>query len=101
MAWLRMMGAESVAYHRRTVLERGDDYPGMALAYYASRGETPLRWGGTGAAALGLDGPVTVEGYEAVYGSGGAAIRGAGSGWCRLAGRAWNWSYPPTKVSPS
>jgi hypothetical protein len=36
------MGAESVAYHRRTVMERGDDYPGLALAYYASRGETPL-----------------------------------------------------------
>ena len=35
---MRMMGAESVAYHRRTVLERSDDYPGMALAYYASRG---------------------------------------------------------------
>jgi hypothetical protein len=44
---MRMMGAESVAYHRRTVLERDDDYPGMALAYYASRGETPLRWGGS------------------------------------------------------
>jgi hypothetical protein len=29
---MRMMGAESVAYHRRTVLERSDDYPGMALA---------------------------------------------------------------------
>ena len=53
MAWMRMMGAESVAYHRRTVLERGDDYPGMALAYYASRGETPLRWGGTGAGDAG------------------------------------------------
>jgi hypothetical protein len=25
VAWMRMMGAESVAYHRRTVLERGDD----------------------------------------------------------------------------
>jgi hypothetical protein len=37
---MRMMGAESVAYHRRTVLERGDDYPGMTLAYYASRGST-------------------------------------------------------------
>jgi len=37
-----MMGAESVAYHRRTVLERADDHPGMALAYYAARGETPL-----------------------------------------------------------
>jgi hypothetical protein len=37
---MRMMGAESVAYHRRTVLERSDDYPGMALACYASKGET-------------------------------------------------------------
>jgi conjugative relaxase-like TrwC/TraI family protein len=69
---MRMMGAESVAYHRRTVLERGDDYPGMALAYYASRGETPLRWGGAGVGALGLDGPVSSEAYEAIFGSGGA-----------------------------
>ena len=61
MAWMRMMGAESVAYHRRTVLERGDDYPGMALAYYASRGETPLRWGGS-------------------------RRRGAGPGWSGVAG---------------
>jgi conjugative relaxase-like TrwC/TraI family protein len=72
VAWMRMMGQESVEYHRSTVLERGDDYPGMALAYYASRGETPLRWGGSGAAGLGLEGPVSVEGYEAVYGAGGA-----------------------------
>ncbi len=35
------------------MLERGDDYPGMALAYYASRGETPLRWGGSGADGAG------------------------------------------------
>ncbi len=34
-----------------TVLDRGDDYPGMALEYYASRGETPLVWGGSGRAA--------------------------------------------------
>jgi conjugative relaxase-like TrwC/TraI family protein len=67
-----MMGAESVAYHRRTLLERGDDYPGMALAYYASRGETPLRWGGKGTRALGLDGPVSPEAYEAIFGPGGA-----------------------------
>jgi hypothetical protein len=53
VAWMRMMGAESVANHRATVLERGDDYQGMALAYYASRGETPLVWGGSGAGALG------------------------------------------------
>jgi conjugative relaxase-like TrwC/TraI family protein len=67
-----MMGAESVAYHRRTVLERGDDYSGMALAYYASRGETPLRWGGTGTETVGLYGPVTREAYEAIFGPGGA-----------------------------
>lgn len=49
MAWLRMMGAESVNYHRETVLGRADDHPGAALDYYASRGETPLVWGGSGA----------------------------------------------------
>jgi conjugative relaxase-like TrwC/TraI family protein len=66
------MGAESVAYHRRTVMERGDDYPGKALAYYASRGETSLCWGGSGATALDLNGPVSLEAYEAIFGSGGA-----------------------------
>ena len=49
-----MMGAESVAYHRATVLGRVDDHPGRAMEYYASRGETPLVWGGSGAASLGL-----------------------------------------------
>jgi hypothetical protein len=46
MAWFRPMGAEEVAYHEATVLGRGDDHPGAALAYYGSRGEMPLRWGG-------------------------------------------------------
>ena len=69
---MRMMGAESVEYHRSTVLGRGDDHPGMALEYYASRGETPLVWGGTGRAGLCLDGAVTAESYEAVFGPGGA-----------------------------
>ena len=72
MGWMRMMGAESVEYHRKTVLERGDDYPGRALAYYASRGETPLVWGGAGQGGLGLAGAVTPESYEAIYGPGGA-----------------------------
>ena len=49
-----MMGAESVAYHRETIIERSDDHAGQALEYYASRGETPLLWGGRGGAALGL-----------------------------------------------
>jgi conjugative relaxase-like TrwC/TraI family protein len=69
---MRMMGAESVEYHRATVLERGDDFPGMALEYYASRGETPLMWGGSGAMSLGVSGAVSTDAYEAVYGSGGA-----------------------------
>jgi conjugative relaxase-like TrwC/TraI family protein len=67
-----MTGAESVAYHRRTVLERGDDYPTLALAYYASRGETPMRWNGAGAETLGLGGTVSPEVYEAIFGPGGA-----------------------------
>lgn len=50
MAWMRMMGANSVAYHEGTVMGRADDYPGQALDYYRSRGETPLVWGGGGAA---------------------------------------------------
>jgi len=43
-----MMGRSSVEYHRATVLERADDHPGLALEYYASRGETPLVWGAQG-----------------------------------------------------
>ena len=72
VAWMRMMGVDSVAYHRATVLARGDDHPGQALAYYASRGETPLMWGGRGAQALGLDGAVTDAQYELLFGPGGA-----------------------------
>jgi conjugative relaxase-like TrwC/TraI family protein len=72
VAWMRMMGADSVAYHRATVLARGDDHPGQALAYYASRGETPLVWGGRGTDALGLEGAVSENQYEALFGPGGA-----------------------------
>ena len=66
------MGADSVEYHRATVLGRGDDHTGRAQDYYASRGETPLVWGGSGTAALGLSGAVTTESYEAMFGLGGA-----------------------------
>lgn len=72
MAWMRMMGANSVEYHRETVLARGDDHPGQALGYYAERGESPLRWGGAGAARLGLEGAVSEEHYENLFGVGGA-----------------------------
>jgi conjugative relaxase-like TrwC/TraI family protein len=69
---MRMMGAESVDYHRETIIERGDDFPGAALDYYGSRGETPLAWGGSGAASLGLVGAVDNPSYDALYGPGGA-----------------------------
>jgi len=71
VAWFRPMGAAEVAYHQATVVGREDDHPGRALAYYGSRGETPLRWGGAGAASLGLVGEVTPEAYEAAFGTGG------------------------------
>lgn len=51
-----MMALDSVEYHRATVLGRGDDHEGLALGYYASRGETPLEWGGGLAGRLGLGG---------------------------------------------
>lgn len=67
-----MMGAESVAYHRETIIERADDHPEATRSYYSSRGETPLSWGGSGATALGLEGPVSDAAYDALYGLGGA-----------------------------
>jgi len=79
VAWMRMMGADSVAYHRETVLERGDDYAGRALEYYASRGETPLAWGGSGAPDLGLAGAVSGQEYDAIFGSGGAVDPASGA----------------------
>jgi hypothetical protein len=74
VAWFRPMGADEVAYHQATVVGRVDDHPGAALDYYGSRGETLLRWGGVGAARLGLAGEVTAEGYEAAFGIGGFVI---------------------------
>ncbi len=72
MAWMRMMGVDSVEYHRQTVLGRLDDHPGSAMAYYAERGESPLSWGGGAASRLGLAGHVTAEHYEDIFGPGGA-----------------------------
>ena len=40
---------------------RGDDPVAGALDYYASRGETPMTWGGAGAAWLGLEGEVDLD----------------------------------------
>lgn len=75
---MRMMGVDSVEYHRQTVLDRGDDHPGAAIAYYAERGESPLMWGGGTAARLGLAGHVTDEDYVHIFGPGGARHRVTG-----------------------
>ena len=101
MAWFRPMGADEVAYHQATVVGRDDDHPGAALDYYGSRGETPLRWGGAGAARLGLAGEVTPEAYEAAFGPGGFRRpddrRAAGG---RRSGPGSSWWSAPTSPSP-
>jgi conjugative relaxase-like TrwC/TraI family protein len=70
MAWFRRLGVDSVEYHRDTVLGGSDDFPGQALAYYGSRGQTPMRWGPGAAARLGLAGPVSPEQFDALFGPG-------------------------------
>lgn len=72
MAWFRMMGADSVDYHRATVVGRSDDHPEVSRRYYGSRGETPLVWGGSVAGRLGLEGAVADDEYDAIFGPGGA-----------------------------
>ena len=69
---MRMMGRDSVGYHEHTVADRGDDPVSGALEYYASMGETPMSWGGEGAAWLGLHGEVDIEEWRALFGPGGA-----------------------------
>ena len=69
---MRMMGVDSVEYHEHTVAGRGDDPVIAAAAYYASRGETPMAWGGRGRRLLGLDGEVDLADYRAIFGAGGA-----------------------------
>jgi len=76
---MRMMGAHSVAYHEANVAGRADDHVGAALAYYGSRGETPLVWGGSGAGMLGAEGEATPEAYRAVFGPGGARLPRTGA----------------------
>ncbi len=76
---MALMGAESVAYHEANVADRADDHAGAALAYYGSRGETPLVWGGSGARLLGLDGEARPDDYRAVFGVGGARLPRTGA----------------------
>jgi conjugative relaxase-like TrwC/TraI family protein len=76
---MALMGAESVEYHERNVADRADDHAGEALAYYGSRGETPLAWGGSGAKKLGVEGEATPDAYRAVFGLGGVRLPRTGA----------------------
>jgi hypothetical protein len=69
---MSMMGVGSVEYHEQTVAGRADDPVIAAAAYYASRGETPMTWGGQGCRLLGLAGEVDLGDYRAIFGAGGA-----------------------------
>ena len=91
MAWMRMMGAHSISYDEHTVADRSDDPVANALDYYASRGETPMSWGGSGAALLGLEGEVDMADWRALFGAGGPANPGAATASLLACGRAWSW----------
>ena len=92
MAWMRMMGADSVAYHEDNVAGRADDHAGAALAYYGSRGETPLAWGGSGRSTSSASrARSTAERTGRCSGRAAPAAPHPGAGWWRRAGRAWSW----------
>jgi hypothetical protein len=93
------MGIDEVAYHQATVVGRSDDHSGAALDYYGSRGETPLRWCGAGAARLGLHGEVTADAYAAAFGPAGSGSPKTVSRWCSHGGPGSNWSSAPTSPS--
>ena len=71
MAWMRMLGVESVAYHRETVIGRADDHPGLAHACLrVARGDA-VDLGRLRCSTLGLVGGVTDEQYDSAFGLGG------------------------------
>lgn len=63
----RMLSDDSFTYHSKSI---ADEAGPADFAYLTGRGETPLRWGGTGAPALGLAGRVTKEQYQRVFAAG-------------------------------
>ena len=101
MAWMSMMGVDSVEYHEHTVAGRGDDPVIAAAAYYASRGETPMTWGGRGCRLLGLAGEVDLGDYRAIFGPAAPTTPVPGHGWSAAAVRAWSWWYRRTSRWPS
>ena len=101
MAWMAMMGADSVDYHRVTVMGRPGDHSGDALAYYGSRGETPLVWGGEAAHLLGLAGQVTPRPMRRCSGRAGPATPQRGCVWWRPDVPGWSCRCRCTSRWPS
>ena len=64
-------------YYEQQVAQGGDDY-------YSGRGEAPGRWAGAGARALGLEGRVSPELFNAMIG---ALIRRIRRRACAIGGR--------------
>lgn len=65
MGWFHTMTTAAVANYEAAIspdLEDADARNG-----YEDLGRTPLRWGGTGAVRLDLEGPATLDAYRAVY----------------------------------
>ncbi len=101
LAWMRMMGAESVGYHEHSVLERGDDRLGNALEYYASRGETPMVWGGPAPPRLAYMAKLALRSGGVSSASVALAIPAAESGSCIACVRGLSWSFLRTSQWPS
>jgi len=93
---MRLMGTGSVGYHEHTVLGRGDDPVSNALEHYASRGETPMVWGGAGATWLGLSGEVGLDEWRAIFGTGGARHPDSGEPDFAACARGWSSSSVAT-----
>ncbi len=72
MAWMRMMGAESVDYHRETVLGRADDHPARRSPTTPAGRDAAAVGRRRGAAGSAWPARSTDEQYEAIFGPGGA-----------------------------
>jgi len=101
VAWMRMMGADSVEYHEHTVAGRGDDPVAASGEYYASRGETPMSWGGSGRGLLGLAGEVDLADYRASSASVVRMTLAPAAVWWHACVRAWSSWFPPTSQWPN
>jgi hypothetical protein len=101
MAWMAMMGADSVEYHEQTVAGRSDDPVIAAAAYYASRGETPMTWGAAAVVCSAWTARSTWPTTGPSSAPAAPMTRKPGRGWSAAAGPASSsWSHL-TRAWPS